>query len=476
MDENFFGITDKGKVRSNNEDTFIVRTVMNDRFIAACVIDGVGGYEGGEIAARLAHDAIVDHLKNSPADDLITTMKEALVSANQNIYQEKQVSKGTGQMACVVTLALADIENNRFYYAHVGDTRLYLLRDNSLVKVTQDHSFVGFLEDNGRLSEEAAMNHPKRNEINKALGFDAQIKADDYIETGESPFLPGDTILICSDGLTDMINSDAITSILNTKKSLSAKGKELVLAANNAGGNDNITVVLVINNKSPLIHTATKPAMAIKQNDAPKIDEAVTAINDKLPENAAVENKKRSSAVPLLSLLCILLLATVIWLLYQDYHNKKLYQEEVRNTVVTKKRSQQEQTFIDSINGTKTEEVFVINQPGSPPIVITDSIAVNKDSLHIIGNGVTLVCDTAYKGAALTISPACKYLLLDSLTLENFDIGVLAKNRGLLLKNVQFKNCRVAVRYDFMFPRQQSINGSFADPAFFTSDSIKNNF
>ena len=104
-------------------------------------------------------------------------------------------------MACVLTLAVVDIEKNKFYYAHVGDTRLYLFRDNTLVKVSKDHSFVGFLEESGRLTEEAAMQHPKRNEINKALGLGVKFSAsDDYIETGESPFLPGDLLLLCSDG------------------------------------------------------------------------------------------------------------------------------------------------------------------------------------------------------------------------------------------------------------------------------------
>lgn len=168
-------------------------------------------------------------------------------------------------MACVLTVALADISNNKFYYCHVGDTRLYLFRDNSLVKITRDHSFVGFLEDSGRLSEEAAMRHPKRNEINKALGFDASIRAEDYIETGESPFLPGDTILLCSDGLSDMVGNSAMTAVLNTGKSLSVKAKALVDAANEAGGKDNITVVLVQNNKSPLKQTATKPAATVKK-------------------------------------------------------------------------------------------------------------------------------------------------------------------------------------------------------------------
>ena len=261
---NYFGITDTGKLRTNNEDTFIAQAVLDDKYIAACVIDGVGGYEGGEVAAQLAHDAILLHVDRE-SENVIATLKEALAAANEAIYTEKKVGKGNEQMACVLTLALADIENNKFYYAHVGDTRLYLFRDQSLVKVTSDHSFVGFLEDSGRLTEEEAMRHPKRNEINKALGFDSQIRADDYIETGESPFLPGDTLLLCSDGLTDMMNNSAMTAILNSDKSLALKGKALITAANEAGGKDNITVVLVHNNKSPLKQTATKPVMSQKK-------------------------------------------------------------------------------------------------------------------------------------------------------------------------------------------------------------------
>ncbi len=191
MAENFFGVTDIGKLRKSNEDTFIAKPVCNDQLIAACVIDGVGGYSGGELAARLARAAIIDHL-NIVSNDIINIMKGALAFANEKIYKEKQLSKQNKQMACVVTLALADVSSNKFYYAHVGDTRLYLLRDKTLVKVTRDHSIVGFLEESGRLSEEAAMHHPKRNEISKALGFEAQIGVkNDFIETGESPFLPG---------------------------------------------------------------------------------------------------------------------------------------------------------------------------------------------------------------------------------------------------------------------------------------------
>lgn len=471
MAENYFGITDKGKMRTNNEDTFIAQSVLNEQFIAACVIDGVGGYAGGELAASLAHDAIIDYLKHQPSN-IIQLMKEAIAAANEAIYSEKKVNKANEQMACVLTLALVDVSNNKFYYSHVGDTRLYLYRDNSLIKITRDHSFVGFLEDSGRLTEEAAMRHPKRNEINKALGFDAYIRADDYIETGESPFLPGDTLLLCSDGLSDMIGNSTIAAVLNSKNGLSTKAKALVQAANEAGGKDNITVVLVTNNKKPVKQTATKPAAGLKKNDVPETAEVVAEKKSAATDKAVEKPKKRSGVWGFLIFLCILIIAAFLWILYQNYNNKKTDSESLQNALTPKKeRTQEEQRFVDSINGNKTNEVFVLNTAGAKPIVITDTITIDKDSLHIIGNGVTLISDTSYRGAALTVSPNCKYLLLDSLTIENFDIGVLTRNPGLHLRKVQFKNCRVPVQYNFMFKDRPVINGKFADTVFYNSDS-----
>ena len=269
MIENYFGITDTGKVRGNNEDAFIAQKVMNNRFTLACVIDGVGGYSGGEVAADIARKAILDFF-SIPSGEMISMMKESFILANEKIYAEKQQVKEHESMACVLTLAIVDMENNQLYYAHVGDTRLYLLRDNSLIKLSKDHSFVGFLEDTGRLSEDAAMRHPKRNEINKALGFGMQPKnSEDYIETGESPFLPGDTLLLCSDGLTDMVNKKEITAILISNISLEEKGRRLIDAANKEGGKDNITVVLVNNDKAPLRSEAMKPSGSIEKKENP---------------------------------------------------------------------------------------------------------------------------------------------------------------------------------------------------------------
>lgn len=464
MAKNFFGITDTGKMRKNNEDTFIAKSILNDRFIAACVIDGVGGYEGGEVAAKLAHDAILDSLKAAKEDGVLSAMLSAFESANERIYKERQLNKDNEQMACVLTLALVDIKHNKFYYTHVGDTRLYLFRD-SLVKVSRDHSFVGFLEDSGRLSEDAAMRHPKRNEINKALGFDAQIASKEYIESGESPFLPGDMLLLCSDGLTDMVNNSAITAILNDDKTLEQKGKALIDAANDAGGKDNITVVLVFNDKPPRIQEATKP-VSNKKEIAPVAGDAKLSAASK---NVVIEKKKNNSSVPILSVLCILLLASTLWLLYKTFWAEDLKTDTATPQTVQsterKERNEQEKKFISDLN-TNTTQLVINDSLYGKRITISDSIIIQNDSLHIVGNGASLVGDSVFRGPAFIVSPSTSYLLLDSIILENFDVGILLQTEVLHLKNVQFKNCRVPIQFEFLFPNNTVLNGKITDSIF----------
>ena len=462
MADNFFGITDKGRMRDNNEDRFIAQTILQKRYVLACVIDGVGGYEGGEIASGLAHDAIINYLQK-PFKEIISSLKNALASANEKIYKKKQAEHEISEMACVLTLTLADIKENKFYYAHVGDTRLYLLRDNSLVKVTKDHSFVGFLEDSGRLSEEAAMNHPKRNEINKALGFDEQqFLQPDYIETGESPFLPGDILLLCSDGLSDMLSNKIITSILTSDKSLREKGKALVKAANEAGGKDNITVVLVSNDKSRLLHEATKPVI-IKKNEEPSQQEE-TVIEKEEPARETVEpvvdNTKRKGASGFIYFLLVILIAALGWFIYKDY----LHQPPKPKAVMPppqKRINGDEQKLIDSI-GSKKEihlnKIFSVNQP----INFTDSIFVDKDSLIIHGNNANIIADSSFKNAAFIFSENCKYILIDSLTLEKFNVGIITQNKALHLKDVQFKDCKVAVQHEIL-SNNKIVSGRLVD-------------
>jgi serine/threonine protein phosphatase PrpC len=449
MGENYFGITDTGRQRDNNEDTFIAEPVFNNGWIAACVIDGVGGYEGGEVAASIAKESILQSFSGTPGE-VITTMRNAFGTANENIYQEKLNGDKNRDMACVLTLALVDIPNNKFYYAHVGDTRLYLLRDNNLIKLTKDQSFVGFLEDTGRLTEEAAMTHPKRNEINKALGFDPNIPVhSDYIETGESPFLPGDAILLCSDGLTDMVSSSEITTILVKDASLEQKGKDLIDAANNAGGKDNITVVLVHNNKKPIKQKATKPVV-VKKKGSPKNESSSFKTPGKIIGAHPLQKAKNNTGlIVFLLLLSIFSLGGFLWLYWQQKRPIPLVPP-----IVNTEKNLQEINLQEAINNTTSDTLFLSNSIFGKAIKISDTIWINRDSLYIKGIGNTIVRDSAFAsgGPAFIISKESKYIILDSISFQDFNIAILVVNDALQLSNVQFKNCNVSVGYQYPSP------------------------
>lgn len=471
MAENFFGLTDTGKVRGNNEDAFIAETANAGKYIVACVIDGVGGYSGGEVAADIARESILQHVKSDPTD-IIGLMKEAFNEANEKIFSERQRVKEHDSMACVLTLATVDVENNLFYYAHLGDTRLYLMRDNSLVKVTKDHSFVGFMEESGRLSEESAMKHPKRNEINKALGFGGDLYQDDYIETGQSPFLPGDLLLLCSDGLTDMVNKEIMTRVLLKDISLEDKATELIAEANAKGGKDNITVVLVHNNKEPLKHEATKP-IAIKKKTEPELKKP----DEPQPEpvlikhDTVIQRKQNNALVPILSLLCLILLATTLWLLWQK--GKEKNPEPVNSaSAMPKPRNPSELKFQNAIDTSIGDTLTLSDSIFMEPIVISDTIHIAKDSLYIKTRGnIIIQPDSAYNGPAIKLAQQCKFISIDGLQFKGFKTGVLSTNNALFLKNVRFINCLVPYQASYSFPNNMFINGSIPNSAF-KADSI----
>jgi chorismate mutase len=258
-----------------------------------------------------------------------------------------------------------------------------------------------------------------------------------------------------------MVNNSAITDILTSKKSLAEKGKALVDAANDAGGKDNITVVLVVNDKTPTKQQATKPVASAK-----KEADVIEKISDtkSVAASAPVVEKKKGSSVPVLTFLCILFLATTLWLIYKTYGAKEAIPDsgKQQENISKRQRNEQEQNFINSIN-TTNKEIFLSDSTNGKRIVITDSILIQSDSLHIFGNGTTFSSDSAFTGPAFVISPTCNYLLLDSVTFENFDIGILLQNEVLHFKNVQFRNCRVPIQYQYLFPNNTILNGRISD-------------
>jgi PPM family protein phosphatase len=446
MDRNYFGITDTGKLRSNNEDTFIAEKIAGTDFVLACVIDGVGGYTGGEVAAAIARDTILKLIDN-PVGDLSQLMRKTITEANDQILAAKQLNKEHEDMACVLTMALVDLKNNQFHYAHVGDTRLYLLRDSSLIKISKDQSFVGFMEDSGRLTEEQAMQHPKRNEINKALGFPGNIGIqEDYIETGNSPFLPGDLILLCSDGLSDMVNKQSITELLLKDTELEEKGIALVDAANNNGGKDNITVVLVKNDKATAVHEVTKPiALPKKKKVVPTVpetvirEEQITEQENKVAKLKPAEQKKTGKKTSMLYFVFIGGLAAFIYIILK--HSFSSTDNKVRPSIDTTiyAKNAQALKLQDTLNKLTGNILILDTAVFKSPILITEPIKINRDSLYLKATGnITIKSDSGYKGQPFLIVPTNKSTLLENFTLENFDVVTELQRKGILLKNVQF--------------------------------------
>ena len=230
--------TAPGRSRANNEDLPLLDPARG----IFGVIDGVGGEAGGEIAAAIARDVILQRLAR-PIGTAAERVREAIAIANNEIFRRAQETPELRGMACVITLAV--IADGRAVIGHVGDTRLYKIRAEGLRKVTRDHSPVGEREDAGDLSEVDAMRHPRRNEVFRDVGSLFRDKDEqEFVDIIDEPAEPDAAILICSDGLSDMLPSPTIAHIVRQYAGDPARVVDaLVAAANDAGGKDNITVV-----------------------------------------------------------------------------------------------------------------------------------------------------------------------------------------------------------------------------------------
>ena len=230
--------THPGRVRANNEDMPILDTARG----VFGVIDGIGGKAGGEVAAATAKDVILQRLARPVGTDA-ERVREAIAIANNEIYRRAAGSVEFGGMGCVVTLAI--VTDERLTIGHVGDARLYKVRPEGIRKLTRDHSPVGEREDAGELREADAMRHPRRNEVFRDVGTIYRDKDEqEFVDVIEEPIEPDAAILVCSDGLSDMLLSTTIAHIIRQHAGAPERVVEaLVAAANDAGGRDNITVV-----------------------------------------------------------------------------------------------------------------------------------------------------------------------------------------------------------------------------------------
>ena len=222
--------TDVGLVRGHNEDSYLVRNPLFG------VCDGMGGHAAGEVASAIAVRSIGEHAPEHADDPLLGAAIEA---ANEAVIEGARTGKGKPGMGCTATFCL--IEQTKMAVAHVGDSRIYLLRAGTLVRITHDHSYVEELVDAGEITADEARLHPSRSIITRALGSDPDMYADHFTLEVER----GDRIIVCSDGLSSMIPDSAIESLAVSSATPSEAVDSLVTAALDAGGHDNVTVIVV---------------------------------------------------------------------------------------------------------------------------------------------------------------------------------------------------------------------------------------
>lgn len=442
------GLTDVGQRRKDNQDTFICTPLWSESSALLAVIDGVGGYAGGDRAAAIAREAIERYMA-TPNGDPLSMLREAVVFANNQINEQRQQDPKLGQMCCVLTAALADTSTNKLYYAHVGNTRLYRYRRGDLMKLTHDHSMVGIREDANELTEVEAMAHPRRNEILREVGLTTHRVDDaDFLESSETTFLPGDQLLLCSDGLTDMITQAQIKAILNQSVSLDKQLSELIRLANHQGGNDNITVVLARHNTPANGPVTTETNTVIPSERASET--AVSPVVDPIKSEPVKPSSTGRWLAMIIVLLC--LAGGIYW--YQSWPSETAFiPSDSLNTAVstadTVDLTVQATPKLDSLVQAAhrstdhrlvlADDTVRINQP----LLITDSL------LAVLGSNrmtVLIPADTASARLALRVNRQGA-TSLDNLIINGFDTGIETNGNAILqLKNVYFRQVGMPVR------------------------------
>lgn len=235
---------DIGQKRQVNEDraTFVERP---DHYKLAILADGMGGHNAGDVASEMAIKEMEYYFKNTIAKEFHTKQSKiqwlinGITYVNNKIYKCSLTSENCKGMG--TTLIVVLIDNNECLIGHIGDSRVYHFTPNEVQLITRDHSYVNILVDKGEISEEEAENHPHKNFIVKALGTDNTIEPDIY----EVTLTDDSYLLICSDGLSNKLSTDEMAAIIALDLSIKEKGKKLVKLANDSGGEDNISLILL---------------------------------------------------------------------------------------------------------------------------------------------------------------------------------------------------------------------------------------
>ncbi len=237
-----YGSTDKGQVRENNQDTFRLGRLSNTA-VYAVVCDGLGGANGGNVASEIAADMVESRIvsqyrENMPEASVLNMLESAVDAANVQVY-DKALSDPE-LLGMGTTLVLAIVDQTAAYVVHVGDSRLYHLTENAFTQITTDHSVVQEMIEKGQLTEEEAKEHPRKHFITRAVGVEMHVRPDFDVLTVSA----GDKLLLCTDGLSNMLDGETLERLLRTEDE-TILPQTLIELANQAGGNDNITAVVI---------------------------------------------------------------------------------------------------------------------------------------------------------------------------------------------------------------------------------------
>ncbi|MDZ5669546.1 protein-serine/threonine phosphatase PrpC [Bacillus stercoris] len=235
--------TDTGKIRQHNEDDAGIFK-GKDEFVLAVVADGMGGHLAGDVASKMAVKAMGEKWNEAETIPQVPSecekwLIEQILSVNSKIYDHAQAHEECQGMGTTIVCAL--FTGKTVSVAHIGDSRCYLLQDDDFIQVTEDHSLVNELVRTGEISREDAEHHPRKNVLTKALGTDQSVS----IDTRSFDIEPGDKLLLCSDGLTNKVEGTELKDILQSDSAPQEKVNLLVDKANQNGGEDNITAVLL---------------------------------------------------------------------------------------------------------------------------------------------------------------------------------------------------------------------------------------
>lgn len=236
--------SDRGKIRELNEDSF--RIVENCPGVPAAFIiaDGMGGHNSGEVASKSAVDFTAEYMLSNPAlfssEETITdAIREAMTKANEAVYSESMADMANSGMGTTLTIAV--VLNSKLFIGHIGDSRVYLIRNGRIERITTDHSYIEELIKNGSISRDEAFKHPGRNVLTRALGCFEAVETDTYV----CDMMDGDCFILCTDGLSGELGDDEILETAAGIEDPETICGKLVDKANEKGGEDNITVIAI---------------------------------------------------------------------------------------------------------------------------------------------------------------------------------------------------------------------------------------